>query len=133
MSFECPEGYIPTTLPCPKCKSTFYDYKANGPHMEVRCVRCGSHITYVKKMNKGEWRRAVKIRDRYTCQRCGIQLTAKGVEAHHKMPQWFLPSLEFDLDNGITLCKSCHKQLHGVDGTIKENYEEEIKEDNNNE
>lgn len=125
MSFECPDGYIATDLECPKCGSTFYDYRKNGPHMEVKCVSCGSHITYVSKWNKGEWRRAIKERDEYTCQRCKKKLTARQVEAHHKMPQWFMPELAFDLNNGITLCKACHKQLHGADGTIKDIIEKE--------
>jgi hypothetical protein len=42
------------------------------------------------------------------------------VQAHHKMPVWFMPELQFDIDNGITLCKKCHRQLHGASGTIKE-------------
>lgn len=51
MSFKCPEGYMECTIPCPNCKSTWYDYQPNGPHMEARCMACGKHITYVSKID----------------------------------------------------------------------------------
>lgn len=57
-----------------------------------------------------EWRRAVFERDNYTCQLCG----AHGVRlnAHHKMQFAYHPDLRTNLDNGITLCESCHKKVH---------------------
>ena len=33
--------------------------------------------------------------------------------------------MEYDLDNGITLCLKCHRQLHGVNGIIKDEEETE--------
>ena len=127
MSLECPKGYMECDIPCPNCHSTFYNYQSNGPHMEVKCVSCGKHITYVSKIEKqlDKWKKAVKERDNYICQRCGETLQGKRAEAHHKLPVWFirgtrLKDLEFDIDNGITLCLKCHKQIHGVNGIIKE-------------
>lgn len=56
------------------------------------------------------WRKTIFERDKYTCQSCG----AKGqIEAHH-IKEWAkYPMLRYDLDNGITLCKNCHKKTHG--------------------
>lgn len=134
MSFECPDGYMECTIPCPKCKSTWYSYCPNGPHMEVKCVHCGSHITYVSKVDSkkqfAKWKKAVKERDNYICQRCGEPLQGKRAEAHHKLPVWWtrntlLKDMEYDLDNGITLCLKCHRQLHGVNGIIKDEEETE--------
>ena len=124
MSFEVPEGYEEYDGVCPRCRSTFFDYRRNGPHMEVRCASCGSHVTFIHKINLDEWKRKVKQRDQFICQRCKMAGTSNQVQAHHKMPVWFMPELQLNLDNGITLCKRCHKQLHGASGTIKE-----IKED----
>ena len=116
----CPEGYKPYEEQCPYCGSTFFDYRRNGPHMEVWCVGCDRHITYIPKLDIDIWKKSVKERDLYTCQRCGAILTPRTAHAHHKLPVWFMPKLQFNTDNGITLCKQCHKQIHGVGGTIKE-------------
>lgn len=56
------------------------------------------------------WRAAVFKRDDYTCTHCGTRHT--NIEAHHIKS--FSEHIEdrFDVGNGITLCKKCHKELH---------------------
>lgn len=56
------------------------------------------------------WRDAVFQRDDYTCQICG----KKGgtLNAHHVFPYSLHPNLRYDLDNGVTLCKKCHAEVH---------------------
>ena len=62
------------------------------------------------------WRKSVFERDGYVCQGCGFD-KGKILEAHHiifvsdciKNDQW---ELIFDIDNGLTLCKKCHKKKH---------------------
>lgn len=53
------------------------------------------------------WMTAVKKRDGYKCQHCG-----KGKEAyliaHHIKPYNEFVESRYDVDNGITLCMSCH-------------------------
>ena len=59
------------------------------------------------------WRRAVQSDDEYTCQACGIVPSdTKNLHAHHILPWATFPNMRFDRDNGISLCKSCHNQLH---------------------
>lgn len=61
------------------------------------------------------WRNVVFDRDGYTCQECGVK-NEKGLgksvrlEVHHI--ESFVNNLKkrFDIDNGITLCKDCHRQ-----------------------
>lgn len=54
------------------------------------------------------WRKAVMRRDNFTCTNCG---DSKGgnLEADHIRPRYWYPELTFDLNNGRTLCKPCHK------------------------
>ena len=54
------------------------------------------------------WRRAVFTRDLYTCQKCHRQFPAEELEAHHIKPFSIAPELQFDTNNGLTLCHHCH-------------------------
>ena len=77
-----------------------------------------------------EWRSAVFLRDGFTCQRCGDK-TSGNFHAHHKKSlgklmqeaKNYLPLFSkydacllyaplWDIANGITVCKKCHKKLH---------------------
>lgn len=55
-----------------------------------------------------EWRRQVFERDNYTCQFCKKRGGTK-LHADHIRPFAFYPELRFDINNGRTLCKSCHQ------------------------
>lgn len=56
------------------------------------------------------WREKVFKRDNYTCKKCG----KRGVEiqAHHVKPWALYPALRYEVNNGITLCNECHKEIH---------------------
>lgn len=58
-----------------------------------------------------EWRKRVYKRDNFTCQmpRCKNK---KFLQAHH-IKKWSEASfLRYDINNGITLCRSCHSQVN---------------------
>ena len=71
-----------------------------------------------------EWRLMVFGRDNFTCQKCGIRGTY--LEAHHKKPlrtiliknkingvvDARLCKELWNIENGMTLCKKCHKNKH---------------------
>jgi len=59
------------------------------------------------------FRNKILERDNYTCQKCGE--TEGKLHAHHINPHY----VEYDamaLENGITLCETCHKEIHARRG-----------------
>lgn len=70
-----------------------------------------------RDMQNGEirkWRDKVYERDAYTCQVCGE--VGKELNAHHLNSWDKHPDDRFELSNGVTLCKPCHKDFHGIYG-----------------
>jgi len=57
-----------------------------------------------------EFRRKVKDRDGWKCTKCG---SSEDLHAHHIIPWRQDQSKRFDIDNGITLCCSCHAKEEG--------------------
>ncbi len=55
-----------------------------------------------------KWRRAIFNRDNYTCQSCDKR--GGDLEADLIKQYAFYPDLRLDIDNGRTLCKSCHRK-----------------------
>jgi hypothetical protein len=56
-----------------------------------------------------QWRSAVLKRDRGICQGCGA---TERLHAHHLIPWALVPSLRLTVENGLTLCGSCHAGEH---------------------
>lgn len=60
-----------------------------------------------------KWRLNVFERDNYTCVKCGFR-SQKGkcvpIQAHHIKSFSNHPELRFELSNGETLCRDCHKK-----------------------
>lgn len=54
-----------------------------------------------------DWRNQIFERDNYTCVWCGA--VGGRLEADHIYPQAFFPEKRYQIDNGRTLCKECHK------------------------
>jgi len=68
------------------------------------------------------WRKQVYKRDNYTCQFPGCDCTARkgdnrrralGLQAHHILTWAEYPSLRFNVQNGITLCRRAHDLIKG--------------------
>jgi len=71
----------------------------------------GKHESELNRLRRtdewAEWRKQVFERDNYTCQLCG----ERGLELHphHILQKCDYPDLIFEVCNGITLCKDCHR------------------------
>lgn len=70
-------------------------------------------------MNYRFWRDAIFKRDYYTCQHCGIK-SGCGYKvvfnAHHIKSYSEFPELRYCIDNGITLCVTCHQKTDNFGG-----------------
>ena len=57
-----------------------------------------------------DWRTSVFERDKYMCQKCNK--VGGDLNAHHIKPFATHKDLRFDINNGLTLCVKCHKEIH---------------------
>jgi len=91
--------------------------KENPKRAMAQMVR---HFTkYGKKVGKPmkdfqfellTWSNVVKTGDARLCQIC----FKPAIEAHHIFYIQNYPKLAFNVDNGVSLCKLCHQQVHGI-------------------
>lgn len=58
------------------------------------------------------WRNEVYKRDNWTCRICKLKCDKKTIIAHHLKLFSDFPELRYCVDNGITLCRVCHGQVH---------------------
>jgi len=96
----------------------------NAGNWKGGVTKLGTCIRGLKEYK--EWRMRVFIRDNFTCQKCGRKRKAGDrviLQAHHKKPFYqilfenqiksSLQAIEckelWNIDNGQTLCKKCHK------------------------
>jgi Pyruvate/2-oxoacid:ferredoxin oxidoreductase delta subunit len=59
-----------------------------------------------------EWRFAVYKRDHYTCQYCKKHCASNDIIAHHLEDFRYHKELRYDVNNGVTLCRGCHLNVH---------------------
>lgn len=67
-----------------------------------------------------EWRKLVYKRDGYWCKMPGCNSNSRNIAAHHIYPKKAYPEKQFDINNGITLCKTCHEKTYGREGQFIE-------------
>jgi len=68
-----------------------------------------------------KWAKKVKKRDGFICQICNehtTSLTCK-LNAHHLYSKATYPEMALLVDNGVTLCETCHKTFHMCYGWYK--------------
>ena len=74
-------------------------------------IKAKTNNNYRRTPEYYRWRKAVYERDNYTCQKCGTR--GGNLNAHHIKPFSKNKELRTDINNGITLCCKCHKEVHG--------------------
>lgn len=99
-------------------------------------INCG--MCYLKKRGKikrqgirrnmyspeyKKWRNAVYKRDKYKCVACG---SGYRLNAHHLNSWDWAVQQRYDVENGRTLCHSCHDSFHFICGRGKNTREQFI-------
>lgn len=76
------------------------------------------------------WRKRIFERDEYTCVKCGARSGSGSrieLNAHHILNWRDNEDCRYDIDNGVTLCESCHQEFHSIYGK-RNNSLQQIKE-----
>lgn len=105
------------------CASSYIQYgkeKSLSSRIKMALAKTKSNVFngFKKRRNKSEttskeynhWRMAVFERDDFRCQICGN--IGIYLQAHHIKSWCDYPDLRIKIDNGITLCKNCHSEIH---------------------
>lgn len=58
------------------------------------------------------WRATIFKRDKHKCILCGNNLD---LQANHIKTWKKYPELRYDIYNGVTLCRECHKSIYGIE------------------
>lgn len=99
------------------CAACGIDYPARRRGSEYCSRACSSGVrrndNYDHRRSAAyrRWRLAVLDRDGHRCQGCGV--IGVRLHAHHIHDFATNPDLRLVLDNGLTLCGTCHSIIHG--------------------
>lgn len=61
------------------------------------------------------WSREVRMQYNYKCVCCGA---GNKLSAHHIFPKAKFKGLMYNMNNGILMCKKCHKELHQLNDIV---------------
>lgn len=76
-------------------------------HRLENAVAKGRSSAYCHRL----WSQFVRLRDLKRCVVCDCK---SQVSAHHILRKSFLPRAKYEPGNGITLCRTCHHELHST-------------------
>ena len=99
---EFKKGHIPWSKLNP-------DYLDGDKHWNWQGGKTSDNLRIRGGREYREWRKDVFKRDDWTCQVCKTR--GGFLHSHHIMAFAKFPELRTDLNNGQTLCKSCHMSL----------------------
>lgn len=108
------EAYLKTITRIDKYFGSEYNGRSGEFHWNWQGGKTPVNQRERSSKKYAEWRKAVFERDGFTCQLCGK--VGGGLQAHH-IQHWSTNVNErYQVQNGVTLCKKCHKELHKKGG-----------------
>lgn len=108
-----------------KCKNLYQSKHFRGENHPLYNPNLSNEERQIKRKYTEyyEWRKSVYKRDNYTCQYCGDNKGGNLV-AHHIYNYSEHEDLRTNIDNGVTLCETCHKNFHDKYGYSNNNREQ---------
>lgn len=73
------------------------------------------------------FRLEVLERDKFTCQMCNKKGRRARLNVHHVIKWSSASTLRYDIDNGITLCRDCHKDITGKESHYISYFSEKVR------
>lgn len=130
-----PNTFLDRGCRCPACaiinnsgvSSHYYNKNLTDEVREKRRSR-------LYGVNQTNFRNSVFVRDNYSCQCCGNRSSIGNqvaLNAHHLNGYNWDEIHRFDINNGVTLCKDCHKEFHVIYGYGNNTKEQYIEWDRN--
>jgi 5-methylcytosine-specific restriction endonuclease McrA len=112
-----------------ECKYAWMDTLEGEKHWNYKGKNC-----LLKRLGTKyyKWRGEILKRDNYTCQVCG-RGRKQGIQLHVHHLNSFAHNEDgrLDVNNGVTLCKDCHRKFHKFyghkSGNTKEQFDEFVK------
>ena len=101
------------------CSKKCYIKWYRGPNHKQWTGESTLRRTLYHQKENLEWRKANFEKNNYTCQKCRAR-NGEGrtisLRAHHIKNWKDYPELRYEISNGITLCKECHRLFHRIYG-----------------
>ena len=128
--YKCHSWYVPSTTNVGNRISSIIGRKSGENHFycsdecKESCSIFGQ-LVYPKGLSptttsyrplQGQLRKLVLERDNNTCQRCNTQFDPSDLVCHHIDPVVCNPIESADVDNCMTLCTTCDREVHDQDG-----------------
>jgi len=121
LKIKCPKGHISESIRfgnfnygsrCDKCNREFLVGENNNNWNDNLSIEERLNGRMLKK--NYIWIKSVFKKDDYICQCC--RQKGCSLEAHHLEGYHWCKELRFEVSNGVTLCKDCHKEFHHLFG-----------------
>lgn len=92
-----------------RCMKCFHLFNHGENHPSYRGGKTSKYNLVKSSKRYKQWRLEIFRRDGFRCVLCGDDKSGN-LEADHVKPRFLYPELTFVINNGRTLCKSCHKK-----------------------
>lgn len=84
-------------------------YGQDNPSFTGKSIRSERQLEMQRIMYKN-WRNSIFERDKYTCVHC--HEVGGRLNAHHIISWKSCENSRYDINNGVTLCENCHREVH---------------------